>query len=155
MQRGRSPAYAQNQKEVQSSTDTEQEEDTYKRRKKEKIAQLRAKLDAEIARRADRFSSSSSSQDAVRQEESSKETEVREDILNRVVKGLNRERRETARLQLSELNAKLSAYQQSLKEEGYRDAELLEMIDVPHQVLEELDSFGGLKESDLERIAFW
>ena len=45
-----------------SSTDTEQEEESYRRKKKDKIGQLRRKLEAEITKRAERYSSTESSQ---------------------------------------------------------------------------------------------
>ena len=76
----------------------------------------------------------------------SDETEVRDDIINRVVKGFNREqKKEMAKLDLDELNARLRQLKKKLactNGEGYREAELLETVDVPLQVLEELDRFG-------------
>lgn len=109
-------------------------------------------MEAEIAKRAERYSSTDSSNEEEEEDsqgerkknqagqpagrgsqqcESSNEAEVREDILNRVVKGLNRERqKEAVRLALDELNAKISTFKAKVGDR-HRDRELLETVDVP------------------------
>lgn len=90
----------------------------------------------------------------------SEETAVRDDILNRVVKGFNREqKKETAKLSLAELNERLLQLNYVLADPDYRETELLETVDVPLEVIEELDRFSKehelLREEEADRIAYW
>lgn len=93
-----------------SSSDTEQEEETYKRRKMDKISTLRRKLEADIIKRADRSSNSSSNiSEQIESDRQSSDAiaEIRDDVINRVVKGLNRERKDGSRLSIDDLNARV------------------------------------------------
>lgn len=93
-----------------SSSDTEQEEETYKRRKIDKISALRRKLEADIIKRADRSSNSSSNiSEQIESDRQSSDAiaEIRDDVINRVVKGLNRERKDGSRLSIDDLNARV------------------------------------------------
>lgn len=144
-----------------SSSDTEQEEESYKRHKRGRIEALRSKLEASINKRADRYSSTSSSQSdtankgEMRDGESSHETDVREDILNRVVKGFNREgRKETARLGHAQLCKEVHRLKALIKD-THRDKELLDTVDVAESVIAELQTFDTLTEEEGDKIAYW
>ena len=82
---------------------------------------------------------------------------MRDDILDRVVKNFNREpRKEIAKLNLAELNARLMKFKNQLQGDKFRDAKLLEVVDVPLAILEELDKqVGDISEADVNNVTFW
>ena len=75
--------------------------------------------------------------------------------MNRVVKGLNRERqKEGIRLSLPDLNARIRELQAKV-EGAHREAELLETVDVNVSVLDDLDKFKELMAEQADAITYW
>ena len=75
--------------------------------------------------------------------------------MNRVVKGLNRERqKEGIRLSLPDLNARIRDLQAKV-EGAHREAELLETVDVNVSVLDDLDKFKELMAEQADAITYW